>query len=118
MDIKLNKRAQLIRIALVFSLALTTVLSGASADRNVLVTVAHATLAPATVVVDCDAGDKLQIKLNAASAGDTPQAERATRSIESGEITDHCGPPGQAVRTSAAAAARAKPVPSPPMGRG
>ena len=71
MDIILNKRAQLIRIALVFSLALTTVLSGASADRNVLVTVAHATLAPATVVVDCDAGDKLQIKLNAASAGDT-----------------------------------------------
>jgi parallel beta-helix repeat protein len=73
MNRKPNKRSRLIQLALMLSVALMMVppLILGGADTNVLVTVADAALVPATVMVDCDAGDKLQTKLNAASPGDT-----------------------------------------------
>ncbi len=71
---KPNKQSQLIRIALMLSLVALTMLALLSlggATRNGLVGSAHAALAPATVMVDCDAGGKIQTALNAAQSGDT-----------------------------------------------
>src|SRR6266568_1310965 len=73
MNRKPNKLSQLIRIALMLSLALTMLAlpSLGGATRDWLVGSAHAAPAPATVAVDCDAGGKIQTALNAAQSGDT-----------------------------------------------